>query len=107
MKRIFALLAVLVIGALGMAACGGDAKNTAANNVANANKMVANAMNAVNSAMSQANSAMNAASNAMSQANSAMNAVSNAMKAANTMKPGDAKSDSKTGAPANANAAKH
>ena len=51
MKKVIALTAVLVLGALGMAACGGAESNNAA---ANANKAIANAMNAANSAMANA-----------------------------------------------------
>ena len=79
MKKIIALSAVLVMGALGMA-CG----DSAANNTANTNKMVANAMNAANSSMANAANqmanAMNSASNAMNAANSAMSNAANAMK---------------------------
>jgi hypothetical protein len=82
MKRIIALSAILVAGAMAMA-CGGDVKNTAANVAANANKMAANAMNAASNAMSQAGNAMNTATNAMSQAGTAVNSAANAMKAAN------------------------
>ena len=80
MKKIIALSAVLVMGALGMA-CGESAAN-------NANAKVANAMNA---AANAANTAANAAANAANQAATAANTVSNAV---SNMKPA-------TNAPAN------
>jgi len=91
MKKIIALSAVLVMGALGMA-CG----DSAANNTANANKMVANAMNAANSAMANAaNQLANAnaqMSNAMSTANSM---VSNANKMADNKMADNKMADNK------------
>lgn len=78
MKKVIALSAVLVMGALGMA-CG----DAATNNAANTNKTVANALNAAANAM---NAAANVAANAANQAASAANTASNAMSsAANSM----------------------
>jgi len=67
MKKVIALSAVLVLGALGMA-CGQPASNANAN----ANKAIANAANAI----------ANAANAAANQAQTAANAVSNAVNAA-------------------------
>ncbi len=75
MKKVIALSAVLVMGALGMA-CGDSGAGNAA---ANANKAVANAMNTANAAMANAGNAVNSA---MNTANSAMANVANAVKSA-------------------------
>ena len=80
MKKVIALSAVLVMGALGMA-CG----DAASNNTANANKTVANAMNsAANAANTAANAMANAANAMANTANSMANAANSAMKPANT-----------------------
>ena len=74
MKKIIALSALLVMGALGMACGDGGANNAAAN----ANKMVANALN----------TAANISANAANQMQTAANTVANAANAAtNAMKP--------------------
>ncbi len=79
MKKVIALSAVLVMGALGMA-CG----DTAANNTAN--KTVANAMNSVANAANSAANAMANAANAMANTANSMANSANAManKPANT-----------------------
>ncbi len=81
MKKVIALSAVLVMGALGMA-CG----DAASNNTANANKA---AVNAMNSAANAANSAANAMANA---ANAMANTANSMANAANAManKPANA-----------------
>ncbi len=84
MKKVIALSAVLVMGALGMA-CGDAASNANGN----ANK---SAMNAMNSAVNAANSAANAmanAANAMANTANSMANAANAManKPANAMAP--------------------
>src|SRR4051812_15210727 len=78
MKKVIALSAVLVLGALGMA-CG----DSGANNSAKTNKMVANAMNAANSAMANAS---NQLANANAQVSNAMNAINSSMANANAAK---------------------
>lgn len=87
MKKIIALSAVLVIGALGMA-CGDTATN---NTAANANKAVANAMNTAANAMANvANQVQTAANTATTAANTAANAMkpaTNAAPANNAAKP--------------------
>ena len=75
MKKVIALSAVLVMGALGMA-CGEAASNNAANKASNAMANAANAM---------ANAA-NAAANSMANAANAMANTANAM-ATNAAKP--------------------
>lgn len=81
MKKVIALSAVLVMGALGMA-CGDAAP---ANNTAN--KTVANAMNSVANAANVAANAMANAANAMANQANAMANSANAManKPASTM----------------------
>jgi len=86
MKKITALFAVLVMGAIGMSACGG---NSATNAVANTNKTVANAMSAANNAMSQANNAINQAQSAINAASNAIRVSSNAVNIT-TNKPANA-----------------
>jgi len=66
MKKIIALSAVLVMGALGMA-CGEAATNANAN----ANKTVANALNAAANAANAVSNAANTVSNAMKPATNA------------------------------------
>ena len=72
MKKVIALSAVLVLGALGMA-CGQPASNANAN--ANVNR--ANVANAITNA---ANAAANAAQTAVNTAQNAVNAAANAVK---------------------------
>ena len=88
MKKVIALSAVLVMGALGMACGDGGANNAAAN----ANKMAANAMNTANA---MAANAVNAA-NAMTA--NAVNAVKDAV---NTAKPANAAPATNAAKPAN------
>jgi hypothetical protein len=84
MKKVIALSAVLVMGALGMA-CGDSAANNAN---ATANKAVANAMNSAANAMANAaNQAATAANSAATAANSAANAMANAKPAGNAAAP--------------------
>ena len=64
MKKVIALSAVLVMGALGMA-CGDAASNNAA---ANANKAMSNAANAMANAANAMANAANAAANAATTA---------------------------------------
>ena len=92
MKKVIALSAVLVMGALGMA-CGDAATNSAANKAANAANTVANAANAAANTMANVSNAMANTANAMANTANAM--ASNANKAANA-----------TNAAANANAKK-
>ena len=80
MKKVIALSAVLVMGALAMA-CGDGGANNA---VANANKTMANAMNAANSAMANANAAV---ANATNQIQTATNNMANAMNKAPSTGP--------------------
>ncbi len=88
MRKVIALSTALAFTALGMA-CGG-APTT---NNANANKTIANAMNAANSAMANAS---NQVSNAMSQANNAMATANSAMANANHMGNGNAMNSMKS-----------
>ncbi|MBK9216340.1 MAG: hypothetical protein IPM59_12260 [Chloracidobacterium sp.] len=90
MKKVIALSAVLVMGALGMA-CGEAANtNTAVNKAANAANAAANAMNAAANTMANAANTM---------ANAANKAADAANKATDSVKPSNA-------APANNAAAK-
>ena len=80
MKKVIALSAVLVMGALGMA-CGDAGTN---NSAANANKAIANALTTANAA----------AANAANQIQTATNQIANAVNAVNTTtsnKPADDK----------------
>ncbi len=81
MKKVIALSAVLVMGALGMA-CGDAATNSAANKAANAANTMANTANAVANSMANVSNAMANTANAMANTANAM--ASNAMKTANT-----------------------
>jgi hypothetical protein len=84
MKKVIALSAVLVMGALGMACGDGGANNAAAN----ANKTVANAMANANAAMANANAAVANATNQLQSATNQMsNAMSNAKPAGNAAAP--------------------
>ena len=95
MKKVIALSAVLVMGALGMA-CGDAATNTA-----NTNKAVANAMNSVaNAANAAANGAQTAANQMANTANAMANAA-NTMKPANTMAPSNSSNGNGAMKPAN------
>gem|GEM_PF-737947 len=93
MKKAIALSALLAMGALGMACGGSENTNT------NANKAVANAMNAANSAMANAanqiSNAMKEANTAMNTANSAMANASNAAKTMNTAPAANANANKK------------
>lgn len=74
MKKVIALSAVLVMGALGMA-CG----DAATNNANNTNRTVSNAMNSVANAANAAANAAQAAANSMANVANSVSNSANAM----------------------------
>jgi hypothetical protein len=91
MKKIIALVAVLVMGAIGMA-CGDSGVNNAA---ANANKMAANANAMASNAMQQANNTMQSVNNSVANATKQVGNAVNAMKPAPASNAANANSNMK------------